>query len=69
MKRETKILNKIKTRKKTPNTDFSDIGYSKFQSELSKLEDKISFFGKEYGSVKKNLPKDMEFLPSLIVVP
>ena len=48
-----KILNKIKTRKKTPNTDFSDIGYSKFQSELSKLEDKMSFFGKEYGSVKK----------------
>lgn len=47
------ILNRIRAKKKIPNTDFSDIGYSKFQSELSKLEDKISNFGKEYASVKK----------------
>ena len=47
------ILEKIQTYKKIPATDFSDIGYARFQSELDKFEDKITHFGKEYGSVKK----------------
>ena len=47
------ILEKIQTYKKIPDTDFSDIGYARFQSELDKFEDKITHFGKEYGSVKK----------------
>lgn len=46
------ILEKIQSYKEMPSTDFSDIGYARFQSELSKFEDKISYFGKEYGSVK-----------------